>query len=68
MESLTLKIDGMTCGHCVRAVEDALRRTPGVEVGQVAIGSAELRYDPAALSEERIAEVLADEGYTASRA
>jgi copper chaperone CopZ len=65
MESLHLKIEGMTCQHCVRAVDGRLRRTPGVEVGGVAIGSADLRYDPARTNVEEIAEAIADEGYTA---
>ena len=57
----------MTCQHCVRAVEGRLRRTPGVDVSQVTIGSADVRYDPAATSVDEIAEVIADEGYTAYR-
>ena len=65
MESLHLTIEGMTCQHCVRAVDGRLRRTPGVEVTQVAVGSAELRFDPAATNIDEIAEVIADEGYTA---
>ena len=28
---LKLKIDGMTCEHCVKAVSRAASRTPGVE-------------------------------------
>lgn len=65
MESLRLTIEGMTCQHCVRAVEGRLRRTPGVEVSRVSIGSADVRYDPAATNVDEIAEVIADEGYTA---
>ena len=66
MEQLHLTIEGMTCQHCVHTVDAALRRTPGVEVQQVAIGAADLRYDPEAVSADRIAEVIADEGYAAS--
>jgi copper chaperone len=65
MESLHLTIEGMTCQHCVRAVDGRLRRTPGVEVANVVIGSADLRYDPATTNVDEIAEVIADEGYTA---
>jgi len=65
MELLHLTIEGMTCQHCVRAVDGRLRRTPGVEVAQVAIGSADVRYDPAATNVDEITEVIADEGYTA---
>ena len=65
MEPLHLTIEGMTCQHCVRAVEGRLRRTPGVDVSQVTIGSADLRYDPSATNVDEIAEAIADEGYTA---
>jgi copper chaperone len=65
MERLHLTIEGMTCEHCVRAVEGRLRRTEGVEVERVAVGSADVRYDPARLDVDAIAEVIADEGYTA---
>jgi copper chaperone len=65
MESLHLTIVGMTCSHCVRAVEGRLKKTPGVEVEDVKVGSADVRYDPARTNVEEIAEAIADEGYTA---
>jgi copper chaperone len=65
MESLHLTIEGMTCSHCVRAVEGRLKKTPGVEVQDVQIGSADLRYDPTRTNVDDIAEAIADEGYTA---
>jgi len=65
MESLHLTIEGMTCEHCVRAVNDRLKKTPGVEVERVAIGSADVRYDPSATNPEELADIIADEGYTA---
>jgi len=66
METLHLNIEGMTCQHCVHAVDGALRRTPGVEVTKVEIGSADVQYDSSTVSADRIAEVIADEGYAAS--
>ncbi len=65
MEPLHLTIEGMTCEHCVRAVDGRLRKTPGVEVERVKVGSADLRYDPARTNAEQIADAIADEGYTA---
>jgi copper chaperone len=67
MEPLHLTIEGMTCEHCVRAVDGRLRRTPGVQVRQVTIGAADLQFDPATTNVDEIAEVIADEGYTAFR-
>jgi len=65
VEPLHLTIEGMTCEHCVRAVDGRLRRTPGVEVERVTVGTADLRYDPARTNVDEIADAIADEGYTA---
>jgi copper chaperone len=65
MERLNLKIEGMSCDHCVRAVRGRLERTPGVKVDEVTIGSALLDYDPAKTNVDDIEEAIADEGYTA---
>jgi copper chaperone len=66
MQHLTLKIDGMSCGHCVAHVEKALSRLDGVGVRRVEIGSAEIDYDPARTPFARIREAIDDAGYTAS--
>jgi Cu+-exporting ATPase len=65
MQHLTLKIDGMSCGHCVARVEKALSRLDGVIVNRVEVGSAEIGYDPARTPFARIQEALDDAGYTA---
>ena len=63
MDRMTMKIDGMTCGHCVSAVDKALRKVDGVAVEKVDIGSATVSFDPTEVSEARIAEAVNDEGY-----
>jgi copper chaperone len=45
MNVFTLEIAGMTCGHCVTAVERALEEAPHVEPKNVAIGSATIATD-----------------------
>ena len=69
MERITLAIDGMSCGHCVKSVEQALAALDGVAVEQVAIGAATVQYDPAATSVDRLKDAVEDEGYqvTATR-
>jgi copper chaperone len=44
-ESLSLSIEGMHCGACVRRVTNALQGIPGVTVTSVAVGSAEISFD-----------------------
>ena len=63
MDRMTMKIDGMSCGHCVAAVDKALRKLDGVKVEDVAIGKATVSYDPSKVSEGVIADAVADEGY-----
>ena len=65
MEPLNLTIEGMSCEHCVRAVRNRLAATPGIEVDDVSVGAARLRYDPRRTNIDAIENAIADEGYTA---
>ena len=65
MQRVTLRIDGMSCGHCVNAVRSALEGVHGLRVEDVAIGSAVVAYDPAHTDPQHIARVLIKEGYAA---
>ncbi len=65
MEQTTIAIQGMSCGHCVAAVKGALGRLDGVQIQDVKVGSATVAYDPAAVTPERIAQAVEDEGYAA---
>ena len=64
--TIDLAIDGMSCGHCVAAVRDALRELPGVTVQQVGIGSAAVTVDPSVTPPSALVEALRDAGYDAS--
>ena len=66
MTKLTLHIEGMSCGHCLNAVNKALRSLDGVEIHSVQIGRAEVRYDESRLNPDRIAAAVTAEGYRAS--
>jgi len=63
MQQLAIEIGGMSCGHCVKAVNTALTAMDGVTVEQVAIGSATVAFDPARTSASQITQVVEDEGY-----
>ena len=66
MNALTLKIDGMHCGMCVRRVTTALEKVPGVAVNSVEVGSAQLQYDPAQTNPASIAAAVEKIGFSAS--
>jgi copper chaperone len=62
-----LKIDGMTCGHCVAAVKTALEKVPGVTAAQVELASGRARVEGEPALDALLAAVQ-DEGYQAAPA
>lgn len=68
MEKLGMKIQGMSCDHCIGAVTGALKKVDGVTVDEVKIGSATMSYDPARTSPVAIAQAIEDAGYEAQPA
>ena len=43
--NVTLEIAGMTCGHCVKSVTEALAAVPGTAGAAVDVGRASWRTD-----------------------
>ena len=66
MARIVLHIEGMSCGHCLNAVSQALAAAPGVSVETVRIGRAELAYDERVTSAEGVAAAVAKAGYRAT--
>lgn len=66
MRELTLQINGMSCGHCLNAVNRALAGIPGVEIVSVQIGRAALRYDADLTTPDVIGAALLEAGYPAA--
>lgn len=67
MSVATLKVEGMTCDHCVRAVTDALQSVNGVRRASVdrTAGRAVVDYDEARTDPRTLANAVMDEGYSA---
>jgi copper chaperone len=63
---LTLHIEGMSCGHCLNAVNRALADVPGVKIDSVQMGRAELDYDDRTTSASQIEAAVSDAGYRAT--
>lgn len=64
MKEQTVEIGGMSCGHCLRSVKDALTELEGVMLEEVRIGSARVSYNEAQVNPETIVEAIRDAGYT----
>ena len=66
MRQATIYIDGMSCGHCLNAVNRALSAVPGVTIDAVRIGRADVRYDEATTNPADLETAIADAGYRAT--
>lgn len=66
MQHATLYIEGMSCGHCLNAVNRALAAVPGVEIESVQIGRADVRYDDSTTSPDALEAAVGDAGYRAT--
>ncbi len=63
MSETTLKIDGMSCQHCVMRVKKAIGLLPGVTESQVDIGTARITYDESRLGKEALKKAVEEAGY-----
>lgn len=65
MAKSTLKIQGMTCNHCVMRVAKALKAVPGVQDAQVDLQKAEavVSYDEAKVTMEKLSFAVVEAGY-----
>jgi copper chaperone len=65
MAKATLKIQGMTCNHCVMRVAKAIKAVPGVQDAQVDLqkGEAVVTYDDAKVALEKLSLAVVDAGY-----
>jgi len=65
MNSIIIKVDGMSCAHCVAAVKGAVAALPGVAEVAVSLegGTAEVTYDPEKIAPADMAEAIEAQGY-----
>jgi copper chaperone len=65
MEKKTLKVEGMSCEHCVKAVTKAAGELPGVKDLKIDLkgGTVSFNYDPAKITLKEIEAAIVDAGY-----
>jgi copper chaperone len=66
MRSATIHITGMSCGHCLHAVQRALGSLSGVQLDSLQIGRAVVTYDEAVIEPSAIESAIAEAGYSAT--
>ncbi|MEP6590867.1 MAG: cation transporter [Gemmatimonadota bacterium] len=68
MSKVTLHIEGMSCGHCLNAVNQAIGALPGAKIESVQIGRAVVETGPDGPSAETLAAAVTRAGYRATAA
>ena len=56
----------MSCGHCLNAVNRALAALPAVQVDELRIGRADVRYDETTTTPAQLEQAVAEAGYQAT--
>ena len=64
-ETVSLTVQGMTCGNCARSVERKLASTPGVTKAKVDLQAARatVEYDAGLVKPEALANAVRQLGY-----
>lgn len=62
MQAEIIKVSGMSCVHCIKSVENAVKKLP-VEKHEVKMASLYVEYDPLKVSKEQIVLSIEDSGY-----
>jgi copper chaperone CopZ len=68
MSTVTLHIEGMSCSHCLNAVNKALSAVPGAQIESVQIGRAVVATAAEGPSAQELASAVTRAGYPATPA
>ena len=65
MEKVTLNVEGMSCGHCVKAVESSVGALNGVSnvIVDLEEKKVNVEFNQADVTLEKIKETIDDQGY-----
>lgn len=65
MQKTKLKINGMSCEHCVKTVTEALTELEGVRRAKVNLrkGEAVVRFDELCITPTRLKDAITDAGF-----
>jgi copper chaperone len=64
MAEAIMKIEGMSCRHCVMRVRKALDELPGVSLSDVNVGTARVEYDESKMKPADLENAVEKAGYT----
>jgi copper chaperone len=68
METIVLKVGGMSCGGCVNSIHRVLTELPGVANADVSLerGEATVTFDASQVTRVQMTQAIDDAGFAAS--
>ncbi|WRP04574.1 copper chaperone CopZ [Rossellomorea aquimaris] len=65
MQKESLTVEGMSCGHCVKAIEGSVAKLAGVKSVRVSLEGkkVEVEFDDSQVKLDDIKETIDDQGY-----
>lgn len=63
MSNVTLNVKGMSCNHCVKSVEEAVKNAGANGQVDLANGTVAVEYNEQAVTVDQIKAAIEDQGY-----
>ncbi|MCM3161255.1 MULTISPECIES: copper chaperone CopZ [Metabacillus] len=65
METVTIKVEGMSCQHCVNSIEGSVGKLEGVSTVKVDLdrGTVNIDFDPEKVTKDKMKDAIEDQGY-----
>lgn len=67
MQTVTLNVEGMSCGHCVNSVEGAVKKLGATGKVDLSGGSVTVDFDESKISLDAIKEAIEEQGYDVAK-
>jgi len=63
MSNVTFQVQGMSCNHCVKSIEGALKDVGAVGKVDLASGKVTVQYEDGKLTVDALKEAIEEQGY-----
>ncbi|MFV2047884.1 copper chaperone CopZ [Metabacillus sp. YM-086] len=65
METVTIKVEGMSCQHCINSIEGSVGKLEGVSTVKVDLdrGTVNIDFDPEKVTKDKMKDAIEDQGY-----
>jgi copper chaperone len=64
MQEREVRVDGMSCQHCVMTVRESLQKVPGITLKVVRVGAVVFAADDPESALDRVRAAITEAGYT----